>query len=102
MRPTFLLEEIQNTKATNTSARKSPKNETPKEDAFKSKEPGKVQDTKKPNLETLRPTLFMGDDLKPKKFLKDFVSPKSKNIPDVLNGKANPLTEIKRLQSPSS
>ena len=102
MRPTFLLEEIQNTKATNTQVRKSPINEISEEDPIQTKEQKKAQDTKKPNLETLRPTLFMGDDLKPKKFLKDFVSPKSKNIPDVLNGKANPLTEIKRLQSPSS
>ena len=44
----------------------------------------------------------MGDDLKPKKNLKDFVSPKSKNAPNVLNGMANPLTEIKKSQSPSS
>ena len=38
----------------------------------------------------------MGDDLRPKKNLKDFVSPKSKNAPNVLNGMANPLTEIKK------
>lgn len=43
----------------------------------------------------------MGDDLKPKKNLKDFVSPKSINAPNVLNGMANPLTEIKKSQSPS-
>ena len=99
MRPTCLLEEIQNTKATNSQARK---NEIAKETPIQQKEDYKAKDTKKPNLETLRPTLFMGDDLKPKKNLKDFVSPKSKNMPDVLNGKSNPLTEIKRLQSPSS
>ena len=37
----------------------------------------------------------MGDDLRPKKNLKDFVSPKSKNVPNVLNGLTTPLTEIK-------
>ena len=42
----------------------------------------------------------MGEELKSQKNLKDFVSPKAKDAPCVLNGIANPLTEIKKSQSP--